>query len=98
METPTLISYSLKKETTLKEKEQFRRQFLGYKDKSNNGKYEYRRPGFLRDIPHLKPAKSLIIVRNNDEKKTLSVLKKFGVQYLTWRILLNKQDCQKLSI
>ena len=98
MKTATLISYSLKKETPLKEKEQFRRKFLGYKDQSNNGMYEYHRFGFLREIPHIKPAKSLIIVRDSDEKKTLSVLKKFGVQYLTWKILLNKQDCQKLSI
>lgn len=98
MRTATLISYSFQKEISLKEKERFRRMFLGFKDKSNYGKYEYGRTGFLGAIPHLKPAKSLIVVKHDDEKKTLSLLKKFGVKYLTWKILLNKQDCLKLNI
>lgn len=98
METATLISYSLRKGTPLKEKERFRRIFLGFKDKSNYGKYEYGRTGFLGAIPHLKPAKSLIVVKDNDGKKTFSVLKRFGVKYLTWKIILNKEDYLKLNI
>lgn len=97
METATLISYSLKKGTPLKEKERFRREFCGYKDQSNHGKYEYHRLGILKTIPHLKPAKSLILIRNSDKKKIISVLKTFGVGYLAWSVLLNKQNSQKLS-
>ena len=97
MQTATLISYALKKEIPLKEKERFRRIFLGYKDKSNHGNYEYHRLGVLSDIPHLKPTKSLIIVRNSDKKKILDVLKKFDAQYFVWKILLNKQDYKKLT-
>ncbi len=97
MKTATLISYSLKKEMSLKEKERFRRAFLGYKDKSNHGNYEYRRSGVLTNISHLKPTKSLVIVKNKDKKKILDVLKMFDADYFLWKILLNQQEYKKLN-
>ncbi len=98
MQTATLISYTFKKDISLKEKEKFRRLFLGYKDKSNNGGYMYNRAGLLAEIPSIKPARSLIIIKNNDEKKVLMVLKRFNLDYLTWKIQLNKLDAQKLIV
>jgi hypothetical protein len=97
MQTATLISYSLKKQTPLKERERFRRVFFGYKDKSNHGDYEYHRLGVLKAIPYLKPARSLIVIRNSDKKKVISILKKFDVKYLTWKTMLNRRDHQKLN-
>jgi hypothetical protein len=97
MDTAILISYSLKKETPLKDKEKFRRVFLGYKDKSNNGNYEYNRGGLLTNISHLKPAKSLVIIKHYDKKKVIDLFKMFNVTYSMWKIILNKQDYKKLN-
>ncbi len=97
METGTLISYSHSKDTAHKEKEVFRRKFSGYNDKSNNGKYKYKRGGLLNQIPHIKVRRSLIIINDKDKMKVIKVLKQFNIEYFTRKILLNKQDSKILG-
>lgn len=97
METGTLISYSHNKGTPHKEKESFRRIFLGYNDKSNYGKYKYNREGVLNQIPHIKVGRSLIVVNDKDKRKVISVLKQFNLEYFIRKILLNKQDSKILG-
>ncbi len=97
MQTATLISYSFKEKTSRKDKEKFRRAFLGYKDKSNHGAYQYHRPGILTNLQHIKPTKSLIIVNNKDKKKIDEVFNQFNVEYLSWEVLLNKSDYKILN-
>jgi hypothetical protein len=55
-----LICYSLGKISD-SERSSFKREFLGYIDKSNNGVYTYKRDGLLGKIPHLKPSRGVII-------------------------------------
>ena len=55
----------------------FKRELMGYVDKSNNGMYEYQRKGLLDEIPHIKPAKGVIIVKENDSNRVKRLLRKY---------------------
>ena len=55
----------------------FKRELAGYVDKSNNGLYEYQRKGLLDEIPHIKPAKGVVIVGEADRKIVKRLLRKY---------------------
>lgn len=55
----------------------FKRELMGYVDKSNNGMYKYKRKGLLADIQHIKPAKGVIIMKNTDSNKVKRLLRKY---------------------
>jgi len=70
---------------------------LGYKDKSNFGKYTYRRKGLLDSIPHISPARGLLIVRANDVKKIFEFLKD-KADVFSRKIVLTAKDKKKLKM
>ncbi len=71
-----LICYSLGK-VNHDVRSAFKREFMGYIDKTNKGAYEYQRKGLLDDIPHIKPAKGVIIIRDKDSNKVKRLLRKY---------------------
>ena len=83
-----LICYTLGDISPTK-KTQFKRDLLGYKDYSNRGKYNYERKGFLSNIPHYKPIKSVIIVKILDESKIITLLKKYRAKYQIFDVDIN---------
>jgi len=71
---------------------QFCRRFYGYLDRSNLGKYTYRRPGFLDEIPHVKVIRGVVIVRTEDVGKVTNFLNEFGAEVHTWTVELRRED------
>ncbi|HDN84131.1 MAG TPA: hypothetical protein ENG47_00050 [Candidatus Aerophobetes bacterium] len=69
----------------------------GYKDKSNFGKYTYKREGLLDKIPHISPIKGVIIVRGKDYKKIFEFLKD-KADIFSRRIILTAKDKKKLKV
>ena len=53
---------------------------FGFVDNSNKGSYVYKRKGILSNTPHIRPTRGVIIVRNKDAKKVISVLRHFKVK------------------
>lgn len=84
-----LICYSLGKVSD-SQRSLFKRNFLGYTDKSNNGSYTYNRKGFLDKIPHLKPSKGVLIVRSSDSSKVKKALRKYRSKIKSFTININK--------
>ena len=75
-----LICYTLGKvSSTLRNK--FKRELLGYKDHSNMGKYSYKREGILSKIPNYRPIRSVIIIKERDKNKIISLLKRYKARY-----------------
>ena len=64
----------------------FKREMIGYVDKSNNGAYEYQREGLLDKISHLKPAKGVIIVKEIDSNKVKRLLRKYKARLKLFNI------------
>ena len=84
MARKSVILYDLKNKKAT-EKADITRKLFGFSDKSNNGRYEYKRNGLLKDIKHEKWNKSAILIDSKDEQKVLEILKKFGLKTLTTR-------------
>src|SRR3989338_3997930 len=98
MKIGTLVIYSFRKSVKRELREKLRREFLGYNDKSNFGKYDYKRHGLLSRLPHVKLGKSLVIIKNEDKRKVVKILKKYNVTYTVRNILLNKSDSKAISV
>ncbi len=75
-----LICYTLGEvSSTLRNR--FKRELVGYKDYSNMGKYNYERGGLLSNIPNYRPIRSVIIIKEKDKNKIVSLLKRYKARY-----------------
>ena len=81
----SLLLYDLKNKNNV-EKTHIARSLFGYKDRSNNGGYTYKREGLLSKFKYEKLDKSAIIVDVNNEEKVKNMLRKFGLKVLIMRL------------
>lgn len=80
-----LISYDLSKVNQVG-KVFVKRQLFGYTDYSNNAQYTYKRKGILSEIPYVKVARAVIIVRNKDAVAVEKVIKSVKGKYQTFSV------------
>lgn len=86
-----LICYTLGK-ANYQIRGKFKREFSGYKDKSNMGQYTYERKGVLSGIPHSKPIRSVVIVEKIYENKIVQFLRKYKAKIKTYDVLIDKDE------
>jgi hypothetical protein len=82
-----LFAYDLSKLSQY-QKVRVNRALFRYIDNSNKNSYHYRRKGVIKDIPHLKISKGVIIVRDQDKEKISSILKEYKVKYLILNVMI----------
>ena len=77
----------------------FCREFYGYKDKSQHGKYFYQRKGLVDEIPHIliNPIRTAIVVKKEDSKKVIDFLKKYNATIYARGIELLDDDISKIK-
>jgi hypothetical protein len=92
-----MIAFKLNPDISPSQRTQFYRRLTGYIDFSNYGKFRYRRPGLLDEIPHINPIKSLMIIAQEHEDKVLSFLRTEGAVVYARKMLLEKEDLEDLS-
>ena len=56
------------------------RALFGFIDNSNKGSYLYKRGGVLSNLPHMRLIRGVIIVKDKDSKKVISVLHSYKIQ------------------
>ena len=81
----TLLLYDLKNKNKV-EKTHIVRSLFGYEDKSNMGKYNYKREGLLSKFKYEKLNKSAIFVDRKNEEEVKKMLRKFGLNVLIMRL------------
>lgn len=79
--TKSLLLYDLKNKNNV-QKTHIVRSLFGYTDKSNMGKYAYKRDGLLSKFKYEKLDKSAIIVDRKNEEEVKNILRKFGLNVL----------------
>lgn len=89
-----LVCYTLKKATPTK-RTALKRELFGYKDYSNRGQYAYQRNGKLANIIHIRPTKSAIIVKEEDEPKVKKVLQQFDINLKVYKIQISPEEFAK---
>ena len=84
-----LIHYDLSKLEQI-DKVLVKRLLFGYTEYSNNSKYKYKREGILKEIPHFKLTKAVIIVGIRDASKITKILRKIKAKYSLFNIEIDK--------
>ena len=97
MQTGALIAFKVAQSNNHSEINRFCREFYGYNDKSNKGKYSYERPGFISKFRHINLLRGLIIVRLEDAEEIMSFLKRYNAHVFMREIILLHADIQKLN-
>ncbi len=93
--TGELLVFSLKPHLKPRDKTRLFRQWHGYTDRSNFGRYVYPRPGLLSEIPHVHLTRGAILVRSEDKGRVTRFLRPWArVQSRT--VVLTKRDQQIL--
>ena len=83
--TKSILLYDLKNKNNA-EKTHIVRSLFGYEDKSNMGKYTYKREGLLSKFKFEKLDKSAIVVDIRNKEKVKNMLRKFGLNVLIMRL------------
>jgi len=84
-----LIIYELKKLEQY-HKVLVNRALFGFTDNSNKGSYLYKRGGILSNIPHIRITRGVIVVRNVDGNRVISVLNSHKVKPKVFDITIKK--------
>lgn len=84
-----LICYTLGKTSNIK-RSKLKRELFGYKDKSNNSRYQYQRNGILTHIPNIRPIRSVIITKCEDSIKVQKILQKYGAKISIFDVSLKE--------
>lgn len=92
-----IVIYKIRRHVAPGMRSRLFQKLLGYKDKSNFGKYTYRRKGLLDRIPHISPTRGVLIVRAKDVKKIFEFLKD-KADVFSRKVVLTKKDKKKLQI
>lgn len=83
----TLISYSAN-DLSKTEASKLSKGLLGYKDKSNRGRYTYNRIGLIKPIKGIIVSKSTFIVPRKNTKDVLSYIKARKGMAFSWDIII----------
>lgn len=83
----TLISYSAK-DLSKTEASKLSKGLLGYKDRSNKGRYTYNRMGLIKTIKGIIVSKSTFIVPRKNTKEVISYIKARNGMSFSWDIII----------
>ena len=97
MSEATLVCYTFGSQLTPVQRSRFKREFLGYTDRSNHGKFIYKRKGLLGRIPHVKLIRSVFIIREEDKEHVLQCLEKYGATVFLRTVQLTEGDGRILN-
>ncbi len=96
--TGKIICYNIKASNISRsDTDRFLRELAGHNDKSNYGKYTYRKRGILDEMPHIKLVRSVIVVSSNKSTPIINLIKKYGINAYIRDILLTEDDINKLK-
>lgn len=79
------IFYS-QKEIEPKERTKFKKELAGHNDSSHGGRYRCRIQGFLDKIQYVKPSNGALILKSEDYKKAINLMKKYSIRYKVYDI------------
>lgn len=80
-----VIFYSQKK-IKPKERTMFKKELAGHNDSSHGGRYKYKIEGLLDKISHIKPSNAALILKKENYKTAISLMKKYSIDYEVYNI------------
>src|SRR4030043_530921 len=74
------------------------KRLYGQETSSHGGKYRYRRPGLLEGVPHRRLIRGVIVLRVEDEKRVVRLLRELGAEVYVRRGELTVEDRQGVDL
>ena len=96
-ERGVLVAFRVMKGSSHALTNQFCKKFYGQDTSSHGGKYRYRRPGFLDDIPHHKLIRGVLVLREKDADRVVKFLDQYNAEIHVRSVTLTKNDIEALS-
>ncbi len=87
-----LVAFTLHSGKDNKKSGAFTKALYGQGTSSHYGKYSYRRPGLLDDIPHRRLIRGVFFIRSENTEKVEEFLKEWGAEYHLRKVELSKED------
>lgn len=74
------------------------KRLYGQETSSHGGKYRYRRKGLLDGTPHRRLIRGVLVLREEDERKVVRLLKDVGAETHVRRVELTAEDRRALNL
>ena len=74
------------------------KKLYGYNTFSNYSRYNRRVKGLVDDLPAIRYDRGILMVRESDLSKLETLIKKYGADYETWRVLPKDEEIKKLQL
>jgi hypothetical protein len=74
------------------------KKLYGQETSAQGGRYKYRRRGLLNGMPHRRLIRGVLIVRGEDARKVVSLLKELGAEVHVRTVKLTVEDRKELGL
>jgi hypothetical protein len=74
------------------------KRLYGQETSSHGGRYRYRRTGLLEGVPHRRLIRGVIVLRVEDEKRVVRLLRELGAEVHVRRVELTAEDRNVLNL
>lgn len=74
------------------------RKLYGYNSFSNYSRYNKRVNGLMDDLPSIRYDRGVVMIRERDLSKLEKIIKKYGADYETWKVIPNEEEMKKLQL
>jgi len=74
------------------------KRLYGQETSSHGGKYRYRRKGLLEGVPHRRLIRGVIVLRVEDEKRVVRLLRELDAEVYVRRVELTVEDRRALNL
>ena len=92
-----LVAFRVMKGSDQASANRFCKKFYGQDTSSHGGRYRYRRPGFLDDIPHRRLIRGVLVLREEDRDRVVEFLRGYGAEIHVRTVLLTQGDKEALA-
>jgi hypothetical protein len=96
-ERGVLVAFRVMKGSSHALTNQFCKKFYGQDTSSHGGKYRYRRPGFLDDIPHHRLIRGVLVLSERDADRVVEFLGEYNAEIHVRSVALTESDLEALS-
>lgn len=92
-----IVAFQLPPKASPADRVRFNHEFWGRTTSSWGGKYHYRIPGLMQDVPHRRLVRGVFLLRLEDRDRVTAFLNRWKAEYHVRRVHLEREDLGSLK-
>jgi len=92
-----MVAFQLPPKVSAADRVRFNHEFWGRTTSSWGGKYQYRVAGLMREVPHRRLIRGLVLVRDQDRDRVVAFLQGWKAKFHVRRVQLEREDLGSLK-